>query len=44
MLDSETRATILRLARAGQSNRQIAKLLKVARNSVKKVIRVLNAA
>ena len=39
MLDSETRATILRLARAGHSNRQIAKLLGVARNSVKKVLR-----
>ena len=39
MLDSETRAAILRLASAGQSIRQIAKLLRVGRNSVKKVIR-----
>ena len=39
MLDSETRTTILRLAREGQSIRQIARLLKVGRNSVKKVLR-----
>lgn len=39
MLDSETRAAILRLARAGQSIGQIAKLLRVGRNSVKNVIR-----
>lgn len=39
MLDSETRTTILRLAREGQSIRRIAELLGVSRNSVKKVLR-----
>jgi len=39
MLDSSMRTAILRLARAKHSNRKIAKLLGVSRNSVKKVIR-----
>lgn len=39
MLDSETRATILFLSRQGNGVRAIARLLKVSRNSVKKVLR-----
>lgn len=38
MLDSETRATILYLSRQGHSIRAIARLVGVARNSVKKVL------